>query len=465
MNAHAQENLSGMLFKLVLMALAFAATSLLLRDSSAIASHIPLDPNEGWNAYLARAAMGRGVLYPQAQNSLALMTNNYPPLSFYIIGALGNITGDAIVAGRLVSLVAFLAMAGTLVVVLREIGADVLMSLFGALFLSAGLLATSDYVAMNDPQLLGHALQLAGLSLLLQARRETLAAALLMAAGLFIKHNLLALPLAASLWLLWHDRREGLRFMGAGLVVCLAGLAACRIILGVNLIAALASPRLWQIANFTMGTKQFLEWTGLALIAPAFLLWRRPHAPAVQFVTLYAALGLGVGGLFAFGDGVDANCFFDAAIALALCCGLALMHIPRRWTGPLGLCIAMPLALYLAQNYRDADFHFGEAFAREAPRDIDFLRAHPGPALCEDLTLCYWAGKDAAVDVFNISEAIKTGARGDADLARLLGTQYFGSIALSNMTPFALGPHLRQIMLAHYRVTHADDNGVFLERR
>jgi hypothetical protein len=465
MNTHAGENMSGMLLKLVLMALAFTAAALLLRDGFAIASHIPLDPDEGWNAYLARAAVSGGPLYPQAADPWALMTNNYPPLSFYLIGALGTITGDAIVAGRLVSLVAFFALTGGVVVVLRELGADVLVSLFGALFLAVGLLAASDYVAMNDPQLLGHALQLAGLSLLLQARRETIAAALLMAAGLFIKHNLLALPLAASLWLLLRDRREGLRFMGAGLVFCLAGLAACRMVLGVNLIAALASPRLWQIANFTAGTKQFLEWAGLALIAPVLLLGRRRHAPAVQFVTLYAALGLGLGALFAFGDGVDANCFFDAAIALALCSGLALTYTPRRWRGPLGSCIAIPLALYLAHNSADANFHFSEAFAREAPLDIDFLRAHPGPALCEDLTLCYWAGKDTPVDVFNISEAIKTGARSDADLARLLAAQYFGSIALSSVTPFALGPHLRQIMMAHYRVMHADDNGVFLERR
>jgi hypothetical protein len=320
-------------------------------------------------------------------------------------------------------------------------------------------------VGINDPQLLGHALQLAGLSLLLQARRETIAAALLMAAGLFVKHNLLALPLAAALWLLWHDRREGLRFIGTGLVIGLAGLAACRILLGVNLVAVLASPRIWALANFSTGAKQFLAWAGVALIAPVLLLVRRPHAQAARFVLFYAALGLAFGGLFAFGDGVDANCFFDAAIALALCCGLALTSLPRRWLGPLAFCIAMPLALYLGRNAADLNFHFGEAFAREAPIDIDFLRAYPGPALCEDLTLCYWAGKTAPVDVFNISEAIRTGARRDADLAHLLEAQYFGSIVISSMTPFALGPHLRQIMLDRYRVLYADDNGAFLGRR
>ena len=40
-----------------------------------------------------------------------------------------------------------------------------------------------------------------------------------------------------------------------------------------------------------------------------------------------------IGGVFAFGDGVDANTFFDVAIALGLGTGLALLHLPRRWTG------------------------------------------------------------------------------------------------------------------------------------
>ena len=93
------------------------------------------------------------------------------------------------------------------------------------------------------------------------------------------------------------------------------------------------------------------------------------------------------------------------------------------------------------------------------------LRLHPGPALCEDLTLCYWAFKGQPVDVFNLSQAIATGARSDADLAKMLETQHFASIALSSMTPFALGPHLRGILMARYRISRDDDNGVFLERR
>jgi 6-pyruvoyl-tetrahydropterin synthase related domain len=452
--------LSDALFKLVLMALAFVAASLLLRDASVIGAHVPLDPNEGWNAYLDRAAISGGSLYPQG-----LMINNYPPLSFYIIGALSTITGDPIVAGRLVSMIAFIAVAGGIIVCLREMGADVLASLFGCLFFAASLLIASDYVAMNDPQLLGHALQLAGLSLLMQSRRHVLAAALLMAVALFVKHSLLALPLATMAWLWRRDRADGARFTIALLILCFAGLALTRFFLDANLLTTLASPRRWTFVNFLSGAQHFSSWAGIAVIATALMAWRRPRDEAVILVALYAGAALLLGGLFSFGDGVDANIYFDASIALGLSVGLVLLHLPTRWTGIAALGLAAPLALCLSQTYSAMNFPYTEIFAREMPRDIAFLKLHPGPAICENLTLCYWADKDDPVDVFNLSEAFKTHARNDADLIGLIDKKHFGSVVVDSMNDFAFGPDVKAALLAHYRVSRDDDNGIFLEPR
>jgi hypothetical protein len=455
--------LSGGLFKLVLMALAFAAASLLLRNALAIGAHVPLDPNEGWNAYLARAALNGGPLYPRD----ALMINNYPPLSFYVVGALSRITGDPIVAGRLLSLISFLALGGFIIVILRDMGADVLAALFASLFFAVGLLAASDYVAMDDPELLGHALQLAGLSLLLPPRRNAMIAALLMTAGLFVKHNLLALPLAAALWLLGEDRKEALRFAAAGLLLSLGGIAATRLLLGVNLFAALASPRRLAGANFIMAMSGFLSWAGAGLLVTAGVGLNGRNAGA-RLAGLYAGIALLLGGFFSLGDGVDANIFFDTAIALSLGAGLALerdpalVHLPRRWAGLLALAVAAPQAVYLQHHYKEANFSYTEAFAREAPLDIGFIAVHPGPSLCQDLTLCFWAGKDEPVDVFNLSEAYVTGARSESELARKIESQYFGSIVLTDLAAF--GPRMKSVILAHYRVAHQDDNGAFLER-
>src|ERR1051325_290758 len=58
--------------------------------------------NEGWNAYHADAAMrGAAQLYPPSDG---LVANNYPPLSYYVMGWLGRAFGDPLYAGRAVSI-------------------------------------------------------------------------------------------------------------------------------------------------------------------------------------------------------------------------------------------------------------------------------------------------------------------------------------------------------------------------
>ena len=54
-------------------------------------------------------------------------------------------------------------------------------SALGALYFAAVLLIGSDYVGMNDPELLGHALQGAALVLLLRSPNNAILPALLMA--------------------------------------------------------------------------------------------------------------------------------------------------------------------------------------------------------------------------------------------------------------------------------------------
>jgi len=172
-------------------ALALAALFLLLRNSAAIPSLVALDPNEGWNAAHTIALMAGHPLYPAS-----LMVNNYPPLSFYAVAALATLTSDAVIAGRLLSLLSFLAACCLIAAITRRLGAGLPGRAAAMVFFAAVLLIASDYVGMNDPQLLGHALQLAALLLLL--RGQSLAAAALFAVSLFVKHNLLALQIGRA---------------------------------------------------------------------------------------------------------------------------------------------------------------------------------------------------------------------------------------------------------------------------
>ena len=77
---------------------------------------IEIAQNEGWNAYHADAAMGAAPLYPPTDT---LIINNYPPLSFYVVGALAQVFGDALYVGRALSLVSAVALAALIATVIR----------------------------------------------------------------------------------------------------------------------------------------------------------------------------------------------------------------------------------------------------------------------------------------------------------------------------------------------------------
>src|SRR3954467_14302587 len=74
--------------------------------------------NEGWNAYHADQAM-RGVaqLYPPPDG---LVANNYPPLSYYLIGWLGRLFGDPLYVGRTLSIASTLAIGTSAAAVVRQ---------------------------------------------------------------------------------------------------------------------------------------------------------------------------------------------------------------------------------------------------------------------------------------------------------------------------------------------------------
>jgi hypothetical protein len=428
-------------------ALALIVLPLLARNLAMIPAHVPLDPNEGWNAAHALSVLAGRALYPPPGD---WMMNNYPPLSFYIVAAVTKLTGDPITAGRLLAGLAFLAVCGGIGGLLRLMDAKTPAAVFAMLFFAAVLLTGSDYVAMDDPQMLGHAAQLAGLLLML--RHRLVWAAALFALSLFIKHNLLALPLAAALWLLWQERRGALPFILWGMAFALAGLVAFQLSFGRSLFDQLASPRLSSAMNLRAGLLR-LWWAPLPLVALQGLREDRWSL----FCFLYAAIALALGLVFCAGDGVDANAFFDLAIALSLALGLVLDRGRRAW---LAAACALPPLLFLAFNFSDNNFAFTRDFAAQSRRDIAFLQTHAGPVLCDQLSLCLWAGKTAQVDVFNSGEAIKTGARKSAPLVAMIAAHRFAAIQLGDLD--ALGPSVRAALQTHYRPDHTGDNGLFL---
>src|SRR5690348_3868424 len=196
---------------LLVLALALCCLSGFYVAAAEAPLHVPFDPNEGWNAYFQSAAWTGAPLYPGPHD---FMINNYPPLSFFAVGALGAALSDNIFAGRIVSLAAFAVAFSLVAACAWRMGARPLAAAFGACFFAATVLAFSDYVGMNDPQLLAHAMQLFALSIVLREPRSAFSissAAVVFSVSLFVKHNLIALPLSILLWLGIYERRLSLQ--------------------------------------------------------------------------------------------------------------------------------------------------------------------------------------------------------------------------------------------------------------
>lgn len=456
---------------LVLAGLGLGCILALWRVAVAVPLKVPLDPNEGWNGYHTLAAMTGGNPYP---DPAGYMTNNYPPLSFYVVGTLGQVLGDNIVAGRIVSLVSFLFLTSAIALLARRFGCALSQAVFAALFFAGTLLLFSDYVGMDDPQLLGHALQISAL-LLLFARGSAaidICAAALLVAGIFVKHNLVAMPLAVVLWLWFDNRRAAVRVAGATLLLGLAGLAVFREVLGFGLLSRLVSARLVSPAFFFANFHLWLVHGALPLAATLYAATARSRQ--ALFIAIYALTATVIGAAFLGGAGVDANAMFDADIAISLGAALALERI--RTIGPLPtsilpLVLALPLAVSVATrddiDWQDANYwlHPLAGDEKTAAADIAFVRARPGPAMCEMLSLCYWAGKPAAVDVFNTDQQFRTGARSEQPFIRLVDEKNFAVVQLDSVLPFPFPPDVQREFARNYRVDRTSDDGVFLVPR
>ncbi len=432
-------------------ALALVALLLLVRNILAIPAHVPLDPNEGWNAAHALAAMAGHGLYPPPQ---ALMVNNYPPLSFYLIGAFARHGGDVLIAGRWVALAAFLATGAGIAAALRRMDCRPRAILLGALFFAALLLITSDYVGMDDPQLLGHAMQLGALLLLLRDR--SFASALLFALSLFIKHNLLGdaaggRPVAAGAgpprgrcaFLLWW-----LAFALSGLV-----LFPARLRHQPDRAAGVTSP----VLAGQSGRSGHTSVVGRAACCCAmagvwpdryslFCLVLRRRRAAARAWSLPPA---------------TASTPTPSSI-LASPCRWALGLVVERGRWPiLAAASALPLLMFLAVNFHGQQFLLHPAFrANLSPRHRLFEKPHrPGlvrPAFTVPLGRqrrgggCLQCGRGDQ----GAASAIRRRWR------RMIADHRFATLQLIDMD--GLGADVRHAIEKNYRADHSDDNGSFL---
>lgn len=388
---------------------------------------IPLSYNEGWNAYFAARAVyvGLGPLYPGPDS---LVFNNYPPLSFYVVGAIGRyVVGDLIVAGRIVALGSLLASACLLGTCVRRLGGSIRGSLAAAACL---LLYTStfyrDYVAVDDPQWMGHALMLGGLAVLLAGYRTTqypvgrvIVAAMLVTAGGFVKHSLVGLPVAVTIWLFFVQPRTAMAWLGAAIAWVVLGLIATDMLHGSAAFRDIIEHhRVFRLSRAVRAFERLLPLLPLMIVAILAYRTRVQGDRPMRLAGLFSVASLFAALAQRFGEGVNYNAYFEMMIALCLTLGLALSRMPtrtagRRWSSLVtAIClVSIPLLVMMPWRIPGAweDIDGRIARARSWQPIIQRLAEQPGLEGCETLSLCFWADKPFAVDMFNLNQSILTG--------------------------------------------------------
>ena len=389
--------------------------------------HISRNYNEGWNAYFAQAAISGGVLYPSVDS---MMINNYPPLSFYIIGAVGKLVGDNIVAGRMIAFLALMVIARNVFEFSRWLGADrMLAGLSMGVFLLGIYTLMPQYIALNDPGFLAHAFVTSAGLVFLRARESRLwqgmfFSALLMLMGGLIKHNTISLPLAFCAYTAFNDRRRLGVFLITSMVIgMIAGVVAYSIWGMAMLDGVLFHARQKSIQRSM--SMLFYDLPFLLLyIAMTIIAWLlRKDRQKFSFVLWYLVWSMFNAFWMFSGVGVNQNVMCDTIISLSLGTTIfivAINDVANRFSTIHGkikvfavILVSVPwmatsLLIYLNNPYITTLAQILDAPKWE--RLSETLARSKGPVACETLAICYWAHKPMEIDFFNYGQKLVTGS-------------------------------------------------------
>lgn len=433
-------------------------------------AHASLRLNEGWNAGHVARAFGAGSLYPAPD---ALFANNYPPLSFFIVGLADELLGDAIVAGRLVALLSQAAVGWAVYVVVIRLARDPRWAVAGVLLFAAlGATLLRSYLAIDDPQWLAQAVTAWALVLLLprhageraSGRDVLLAAVLTVAAGL-IKHNVVAFPAAATVWLWIAGQRGCYLWVAAGVVLASAACTALFAIWGADVfVDVLAPARTYSAQRMIAHGTPLL----LAVLPGALALWPMIAACRGDHRLLLPLLLLAISVCSAIvqrsGDGVDVNALFETVFALSIATPVGCALRPEGGWRRLGVA-ALP-ALVLTPVAAKADVR--EITGRDAAVThwapfIARIAATGGTVACDDQALCYWAGRTSALDFFALKQRL---LKGDVPALRAaLDRHDFALVAMRTENPGWHENRLIPAIRARYRTIYADDGFELLDPR
>jgi hypothetical protein len=447
--------------------------------------------NDGWNAYWASAAWSGADLYPPLAD---LKLDNYPPLWFYLTGALGHLVGDNIRAGRAVAAAALLLNGVVIALIAREIAETRRAAwLAGTAFVALFGVFHQDYAAADDPQMLASLFMTLAVLMVVRSADATPSLAVLarvvlamIVAGL-IKHNIVAAPPSVALFYLLSGRlRTLVGFVGLSIIGVAIACAGLYLAYGKGIFASLLFPRPYSAGVGWTQTVDQLEQYGLLLLVIPFLAWS--SGPKARFIAIYAVVALVLGAGLSGGYGVDFNVFFD--LLFCICVGLGVMGAALlrliETQGASVRVLAAATAAWIAVALlapaiaaRSAGADIAEAFTAVTDTtyetDLRYVRtaaprtrsAGPGTVVCRDLALCYWAGLPFTLDLNTLRiVAAEVPSLENAVVAQIQACKFaLIELDLAEEAEDPLTDRMRRALVSHYRLEEETPFGVYWRPR
>lgn len=396
------------------MMLAAIVTLVLLAYVSPVARcfmRLEINYNEGWNAYNARIATAHSLFSAKPTWTVV----NYPFLSFFIIGQLAKIFGDPLYVGRVMSLLGLLLFSFAGYCIVRKLTGHHMPAIYSAVYCLWAILVISDgYIASNDPQMLAQAVILGAFYLYIKSNKSNsslVLVALLFIIGGNIKHNLVAAPLAVFVDLIVISRRKALWYSFWGILLGCGSVMINQWLEGPFYWAHVLAPRTFSFAKMLSWPAEIFT---IAIPLSICAVWSTLNIRDAtrRIVNLYFLLSFVAGFVFFGGHGASKNMFFDGFMAISIIMGLILDSLWHSKAAPIQISNrykwVAPLLLWQIACSSYPPVHFNELRAKQMHFDsgVAFLKAQGGPAICEDLLQCYFAGKPYVYDPFNSTSMV-----------------------------------------------------------
>jgi hypothetical protein len=406
--------------------------------------HFEINYVEGWDVYNVLRVVQHVPLYGARY---AWTTVNYPVLSYYVIAYLSRFTRDYLLSGRLLSLFSLALSCVLIGLIIRKLTGDFAAAFFGGFFcLALFCTIATRYVGMNNPQMFAQVFFLSGL-LLYIAKPPTpsviAAITLLFIVGGNIKHNLLEFPIAVFVDLCLVSRWKAAQFALFSAVLLGASVMLNLRLGGPFFISNLLSPRTY---SFFGGFVDFLGnyWPILLPFAVACIWVKKDWGDTERrLICIFFIVSLIVDVGIAGGIGISINTYFGNFFAISIIMGVVLhdawqpssTFLIRNavWRRRIPLILFASLLLPLSLS---GYFWFWNGLKRmpEQQKRFDaeasFLSAHPGPAICESLLRCYYAGKPYVFDPFNGTRLARSHKLDSGEIVQKIATHQYAAIQL-----------------------------------